>query len=134
MKIIVVANETIISMMAPNGSTLTPMRNHWPSKKSPSGSQSSAPATCTGCSSSACRPRPSTLIATVQLMISELMIATQASIQLNVRLRWTNRAIRKKARMGMAGISQVIVVSSCSFISITVVSGQWTVVSGLTDH
>jgi len=55
-------------------------------------------------------------MATVQLIISEPMIATQATTQLNVRLRWATRAIRKKARMGKAGISQVISCRVCSFI------------------
>jgi len=30
MKIIVVAKETISSMIAPSGSTATPWRSHWP--------------------------------------------------------------------------------------------------------
>ena len=55
-------------------------------------------------------------MATVQLMISELMMATQAIIQLSVRLRQANRAMMKKAAIGMAGISQVRVVRSCAFI------------------
>jgi hypothetical protein len=46
-------------------------------------------------------------------------MATQAIIQLNVRLRWAKSAMTKKARIGTPGINQVIVFSICSFIGST---------------
>jgi len=49
-------------------------------------------------------------------MTSELMMAAQATSQLNVRLREANRAMKKNAAIGIAGMSQVRVVRSCAFI------------------